>query len=165
MTDGHGRTVDFKNTIIIMTSNVGSHMIQEMGTTELDDTRRGEMEKRINELLRAQFKPEFLNRIDEIIIFHNLLPNQIGAIVDIQIRHLAARLADQDIELALQNGARIFLAEKGYDPVYGARPLKRAIQRYVENPLSMEILKGNIKAGDVIRAGADGDELVFSVSS
>ena len=165
MTDGHGRTVDFKNTIIIMTSNVGSHMIQEMGTTELDDTRRGEMEKRINELLRTQFKPEFLNRIDEIIIFHNLLPNQIGAIVDIQIRHLAARLADQDIELTLQNGARTFLAEKGYDPVYGARPLKRAIQRYVENPLSMEILKGNIKAGDVIRAGTDGDELVFSVSS
>jgi ATP-dependent Clp protease ATP-binding subunit ClpB len=165
MTDGHGRTVDFKNTIIIMTSNVGSHMIQEMGTTGLDDTRRGEMVKRINELLRVQFKPEFLNRIDEIIIFHNLLPNQIGAIVDIQIRHLAARLADQDIELTLQNGARIFLAEKGYDPVYGARPLKRAIQRYVENPLSMEILKGNIKAGDVIRAGADGDELVFSVSS
>ena len=107
----------------------------------------------------------FLNRIDEIIIFHNLSPDQIGAIVDIQMRHLAARLADQDIELTLQSGARTFLAEKGYDPVYGARPLKRAIQRYVENPLSMEILKGNIKAGDAIRAGADGDELVFSVSS
>ena len=165
MTDGHGRTVNFKNTIIIMTSNVGSHMIQEMGTTELDDTRREEIEKKIYELLRAQFKPEFLNRIDEIIIFHNLLPDQIGAIVDIQMRHLATRLADQDIELTLQNGARRFLAEKGYDPVYGARPLKRAIQRYVENPLSMEILKGNIKAGEAIRAEADGDELVFSVST
>ena len=165
MTDGHGRTVDFKNTIIIMTSNVGSHLIQEMGAGGLGAPRREEMEKRINELLRAQFKPEFLNRIDEIIIFHNLSPDQIGAIVDIQLRHLAARLANQDIELTLQNGARAFLADKGYDPVYGARPLKRAIQRYVENPLSMEILKGNIKAGNAIRAKTDGDELVFSVST
>ena len=165
MTDGHGRTVDFKNTIIIMTSNVGSHLIQEMGAGGLGAPRREEMEKRINELLRAQFKPEFLNRIDEIIIFHNLSPDQIGAIVDIQLRHLAARLADQDIELTLQNDARAFLADKGYDPVYGARPLKRAIQRYVENPLSMEILKGNIRAGNAIRAKTDGDELVFSVST
>ena len=164
MTDGHGRTVDFKNTIIIMTSNVGSHLIQEMGAGGLGAPRREEMEKRINELLRAQFKPEFLNRIDEIIIFHNLSPDQIGAIVDIQLRHLAARLANQDIELTLQNDARAFLADKGYDPVYGARPLKRAIQRYVENPLSMEILKGNIRAGNAIRAKTDGDELVFSVS-
>jgi ATP-dependent Clp protease ATP-binding subunit ClpB len=165
MTDGHGRTVDFKNTIIIMTSNVGSHLIQEMGAGDLGAPRRVEMEKRINELLRAQFKPEFLNRIDEIIIFHNLTPDQIGAIVDIQIRHLVARLADQDIELTLHNDARAFLAEKGYDPVYGARPLKRAIQRYVENPLSMEILKGNIRAGNAIRAKTGGDELVFSVST
>ena len=165
MTDGHGRTVDFKNTIIIMTSNVGSHLIQEMGAGGLGAPRREEMEKRINELLRAQFKPEFLNRIDEIIIFHNLSPDQIGAIVDIQIRHLAARLADQDIELTLQNDARAFLADKGYDPVYGARPLKRAIQRYVENPLSMEILKGNIRAGNAIQAKTDGSELVFSVST
>jgi ATP-dependent Clp protease ATP-binding subunit ClpB len=160
MTDGHGRTVDFKNTIIIMTSNVGSQMIQEM-----DESSRNEMENRITDALRAQFKPEFLNRIDETIIFHNLKPEQIGAIVNIQIRHLTARLAEQDIELVLQDSARIFLAEKGYDPVYGARPLKRAIQRYVENPLSMEILKGDIKAGDAIQAKADGDVLVFSVSS
>ncbi len=165
MTDGHGRTVDFKNTIIIMTSNVGSHMIQEMGTLASGDIRRGEIEKKINEMLRAQFKPEFLNRIDEIIIFHNLSLDQIGGIVDIQMRHLMNRLADQDIKLTLKEGARTFLAEKGYDPVYGARPLKRAIQRYVENPLSMEILKGNIKPGDKILAKKGRDELDFSVSS
>ncbi|RTZ94685.1 MAG: ATP-dependent chaperone ClpB [Deltaproteobacteria bacterium] len=165
MTDGHGRTVDFKNTIIIMTSNVGSHMIQEMGTLSRDDARRKEMEIKINEMLRAQFKPEFLNRIDEIIIFHNLTLAQIEAIVDIQIRHLVDRLADQDVQLTLKERARKFLAEKGYDPVYGARPLKRAIQRYLENPLSMEILKGNIKPGDIIQVDAGQDELNFSVTS
>ncbi len=165
MTDGHGRTVDFKNTIIIMTSNVGSHMIQEMGTLASGDIRRGEIEKKINEMLRAQFKPEFLNRIDEIIIFHNLSLEQIEGIVDIQIRHLVKRLADQDIKLTLKERARKFLAEKGYDPVYGARPLKRAIQRYLENPLSMEILKGKIKPGDTIQVDAGRDELDFSVSS
>jgi ATP-dependent Clp protease ATP-binding subunit ClpB len=165
MTDGHGRTVDFKNTIIIMTSNVGSHMIQEMGTLASGDMRRREIEKKINEMLRAQFKPEFLNRIDEIIIFHNLTLEQIEGIVDIQIRHLVKRLADQDIKLTLKERARKFLAEKGYDPVYGARPLKRAIQRYLENPLSMEILKGKIKPGDTIQVDAGRDELDFSVSS
>ncbi len=165
MTDGHGRTVDFKNTIIIMTSNVGSHMIQEMGTLASGDMRRREIEKKINEMLRAQFKPEFLNRIDEIIIFHNLSLEQIEGIVDIQIRHLVKRLADQDIKLTLKERARKFLAEKGYDPVYGARPLKRAIQRYLENPLSMEILKGKIKPGDTIQVDAGRDELDFSVSS
>ena len=161
MTDGHGRTVDFKNTIIIMTSNVGSHMIQEMGPTELDDNRRGEMEKRINELLRVQFKPEFLNRIDEIISFHNLSPDQIGAIVDIQIRQLAARLADQDIELTLQNGARTFLAEKGYDPVYGARPLKRAIQQEIENPLAQKILAGDFTPGETVKINVSDGRFTF----
>jgi ATP-dependent Clp protease ATP-binding subunit ClpB len=111
MTDGHGRTVDFKNTIIIMTSNVGSQWIQELGSSQRD-----EMEKRITEALRAQFKPEFLNRIDETIIFHNLTPNEIIKIVDIQIGRLARRLADNNIELILSNGSRQFIAEKGYDP-------------------------------------------------
>ncbi|MBW1842155.1 MAG: AAA family ATPase, partial [Deltaproteobacteria bacterium] len=156
MTDGHGRTVDFKNTIIIMTSNVGSQWIQELGVSQQD-----EMRKRVMEALRSQFKPEFINRIDEIIVFHNLSPEQINDIVDIQMRLLTKRLADRHIELSLENGARSFLAEKGYDPVYGARPLKRAIQQYIENPLSMDILEGNICDGDHIRAQIDGDRITF----
>ncbi len=164
MTDGHGRTVDFKNTLIIMTSNVGSQMIQEMGRKHLDSSERKNMESQINDALKAQFKPEFLNRIDDIIIFHNLSPDQIGAIVDIQMRHLIDRLAHQDIFLSLDDNARSFLAEMGYDRVYGARPLKRAIQRYVENPMSLEILKGTIKAKDKIQVELNGDALEFSVS-
>jgi ATP-dependent Clp protease ATP-binding subunit ClpB len=156
MTDGHGRTVDFKNTIIIMTSNVGSQWIQE-----LDSSQREEMEKRITEALRAQFKPEFLNRIDETIIFHNLTPDEIVNIVDIQIGRLASRLADNNIELILSDDAKAFIAEKGYDPIYGARPLKRVIQQYIENPLSLEILKGNLAEGARVNAEVQEDRIVF----
>ena len=133
MTDGHGRTVDFKNTLVIMTSNVGSHFIQELSAQD-----RQEMERRVNEALRATFKPEFLNRIDETIIFHNLTEDQIEAIVDIQVGYLTDRLAQRNIELVLSESARAFLAKCGYDPAYGARPLRRAIQKYLENPLSLE---------------------------
>ena len=139
MTDGHGKTVDFTNTIVIMTSNVGSQWIHELGSE-----RRQEMERRLNEALRASFKPEFLNRVDETIVFYNLTKDQIGQIVDIQIDRLAKRLADHHIQLELSEGAKKLLAAEGYDPVYGARPLKRAIQRLVENPLAMKILKGDI---------------------
>jgi ATP-dependent Clp protease ATP-binding subunit ClpB len=156
MTDGHGRTVDFKNTIVIMTSNVGSHWIQELGVS-----RRQEMEKQVMEALRASFKPEFLNRIDEIIIFQNLSSEEIVHIVDIQIERLAARLADRNIELILSDKAKALIAEKGYDPIYGARPLKRVIQQYIENPLSMEILKGNIPEGARVSAEVEGDQIVF----
>ena len=156
MTDGHGRTVDFKNTLIIMTSNIGSQWIQELG-----GSRREEMEIRITEALRANFKPEFLNRIDETIIFHNLNPDQIGHIVEIQLDRLRKRLADLHIELMLSDRARDFIAAKGYDPVYGARPLKRALQRYIENPLSMEILKGSVQAGSRIEADMSGEDIVF----
>ena len=156
MTDGHGRTVDFKNTIIIMTSNVGSQWIQELGSAG-----REEMEARISKALRAQFKPEFLNRIDETIIFQNLTPDEIVKIVDIQIQRLARRLADNDIELILSNGAKQFIAEKGYDPIYGARPLKRVIQQYIENPLSMEILKGTIAGGSRVSAEVADDQIVL----
>ncbi|MCD4777341.1 MAG: ATP-dependent chaperone ClpB, partial [Desulfobacterales bacterium] len=135
MTDGHGRTVDFKNTIIIMTSNVGSNWIQELGAYD-----RKEMENRVTEALRAGFKPEFLNRIDEIIIFHNLTHEQLGKIVRIQIEKLLKRLEQRNVKLELSDSAVRLLAEKGYDPVYGARPLKRAIQKYIENPLAVEIL-------------------------
>jgi ATP-dependent Clp protease ATP-binding subunit ClpB len=159
MTDGHGRTVDFKNTIIIMTSNIGSQWIQEHGAHN-----REEMKQRVTEALRANFKPEFLNRIDEIIIFQNLSSEQLEAIVDIQVQKLAARLADKQIELVLADSARSFLAEKGYDPVYGARPLKRAIQKHLENELSMEILKGSIQAGDRVIAEAHNDRIEFETA-
>ncbi len=156
MTDGHGRTVDFKNTIIVMTSNVGSQWIQKLGVS-----RREEMEARMTEALHANFKPEFLNRIDDIIIFHNLTPEQLRNIVEIQIKRLSARLSEKNINLVISDSAMSFLAEKGYDPIYGARPLKRAIQKYIENPLAMEILKGNILEGSSVSAKAQGDCIVF----
>ena len=157
MTDGHGRTVDFKNTIIIMTSNVGSQWIQELGTHDRD-----EMKARVTEALRANFKPEFLNRIDETIIFHNLTPEQIVDIVEIQIKRLAERLAENKIDLSLSESIKTLLAEKGYDANFGARPLKRAIQKYIENPLAMEILEGKIKEGTNIKADVEGDRIVFT---
>jgi len=157
MTDGHGRTVDFKNTIIIMTSNVGSHWIQKLGGSN-----RQEMEASITEALRENFKPEFLNRIDETIIFQNLTLEQIKEIVEIQIKRLDRRLSEMNIRLILSENAMSLLAEKGFDQVYGARPLKRAIQKYIENPLSMEILQGNIPEGAVVNADVDGDDIVFN---
>ena len=156
MTDGQGRTVDFKNTIVIMTSNIGSQWIQESTVIS-----REEMEKRVTEALRAHFKPEFLNRIDETIIFQNLTPEQITEIVAIQIRKLSGRLADRNIKLSLSDAALSLIAEKGYDPVYGARPLKRLIQQVIENPLSMEILKGSVAEGARISAEVEGDRIVF----
>ncbi len=156
MTDGHGRTVDFKNTIVIMTSNVGSQWIQELGASD-----REAMENRVTEALRASFKPEFLNRIDEIIIFQSLAADDILKIVDIQIDRLGRRLADKNIELILSDGSKELIAKKGYDPVYGARPLKRVIQQFIENPLSLEILEGKIPDGARVSAEAAGDKIVF----
>jgi ATP-dependent Clp protease ATP-binding subunit ClpB len=156
LTDGHGRTVDFKNTIIIMTSNIGSQWIQELSTSD-----RKEMERRVMDALRAGFKPEFLNRIDDIIIFQNLTPEQIGDIVEIQIRRLRKRLQRLQMDLVLSDDARMFLAQKGYDPIYGARPLKRAIQKYVENPLSIAMLKGGLPQGGTVVAEVEGEEIVF----
>jgi len=156
MTDGQGRTVDFKNTLVIMTSNIGSQWIQELA-----DSGRQEMEQRVTEALRENFKPEFLNRIDETIIFQNLAPEQLAEIVKIQVAKLRDRLADKNIGLDFSNDAVALIAAKGYDPVYGARPLKRVIQQYIENPLSLEILKGNIAEGARIRAEVEGQLIVF----
>jgi ATP-dependent Clp protease ATP-binding subunit ClpB len=156
MTDGHGRTVDFKNTIVIMTSNVGSHWIQELGANQRD-----EMEKRILEVLRASFKPEFLNRIDDIVIFHNLTSEQLGAIVEIQLERVKKRLEGQHITLELSDEAKALLAREGYDPAYGARPLKRAIQKHIENPLAMEMLQGIFVEGAHILADANEGKIVF----
>jgi ATP-dependent Clp protease ATP-binding subunit ClpB len=156
MTDGHGRTVDFKNTIIVMTSNVGSQWIQELGANQ-----REEMERRVMDALHTRFKPEFLNRIDDIIIFHNLDTEQIKAIVDIQTDRLRQRLEGQHIFLDLTDAAKEFLAKEGYDPLYGARPLKRAIQRYIENGLSLEILKGRFSEGSKILVDVEDGKVVF----
>jgi len=158
LTDGQGKTIDFKNTLIIMTSNVGSHLIQEM-----TESNRKEMEEKVFQALRTGFKPEFLNRIDETIIFHNLTHAQIRQIVDIQLERLIRRLTAMNIELQLSDDAKDLLSEKGFDPVYGARPLKRTIQQYIENPLSMEILKGGMKESSQIKAYAEGDKVQFNI--
>ncbi|MFP4036730.1 MAG: ATP-dependent chaperone ClpB, partial [Desulfobacteraceae bacterium] len=139
MTDGKGRTVDFKNTVLIMTSNVGSQWIQEMS-----DRNKEETEKRVMDALRSTFRPEFLNRIDDIIMFNALGTEEIKQIVDIQLGHLEKRLAEKKITLALTDGAKEFLARTGFDPVYGARPLKRTIQHMVQDPLATKILEGSV---------------------
>ena len=145
MTDGKGRTVDFKNTILIMTSNLGSQMIMEMG-----ESRRAEMQTQIDAILHAQFRPEFLNRIDEIIIFHSLGREHLARIIDIQVELLTRRLAEQKYSVSLTEPAKEYLIEVGYDPSFGARPLKRAIQRYVQDGLAMKILDGTFAEGDTI---------------
>jgi ATP-dependent Clp protease ATP-binding subunit ClpB len=157
MTDGQGRTVDFKNTVIIMTSNLGSQYIQDL--TGRDPK---EMEKLVTAVLREAFKPEFLNRIDEVIIFNALGREEIKAIVDIQLRRLRHSLANRKLALEITDAAKALLAEKGYDPVYGARPLKRTIQRLIQDPLAVKILAGEFKEGDRVRIDADGSDLVFS---
>ena len=153
LTDGQGRTVDFKNTVIIMTSNIGSHWIKELGP-------EAAREKVLKEL-DLHFRPEFLNRIDEIIIFHALTKEHLLQIVDIQMRRIKELLAQRKMDIELTDGARRFLAEKGYDPVFGARPLKRAIQRYLLDPLAQAILEGRFLEGDRIIADVEGDKLTF----
>jgi ATP-dependent Clp protease ATP-binding subunit ClpB len=155
LTDGQGRTVDFKNTVVIMTSNAGSQFIQELAHDET------EMRNQVMAALRAQFRPEFLNRVDDIIIFHPLRPEQIARIVDIQLAAVAKRLQDRHARLELTEAAKAVLAREGYDPVYGARPLKRVIQRDVLNPLSLKLLAGEFRDGDVIRVDVRGGALVF----
>ncbi|HPC04607.1 MAG TPA: ATP-dependent chaperone ClpB [Syntrophales bacterium] len=154
LTDGHGRTVDFKNTIAIMTSNVGSHWIQDLSLSE------EERRERTLDALRTTFKPEFLNRIDEMITFRALTVEDIDRIVDIQIENLRKRLAERRITIDLAGGAKEYLAREGYSPVYGARPLKRAIQKYLENELALRILEGDFREGDRVvvdrAAGTDG---------
>ncbi|KHA80711.1 protein disaggregation chaperone [Janthinobacterium lividum] len=157
MTDGQGRTVDFKNTVIIMTSNLGSHKIQAM---ESDDP--GVVKLAVMAEVRSHFRPEFVNRIDEIVVFHGLDEKNIGAIAKIQLKILEERLARMDMQLSLTDAALQQIAEAGYDPVYGARPLKRAIQQQIENPLSKLILEGKFGPKDEIRIDAQNGNLVFT---
>jgi ATP-dependent Clp protease ATP-binding subunit ClpB len=156
MTDGKGRTVDFKNTVIIMTSNVGSQWIHELNGTD-----NKEMERRVMDALRATFRPEFLNRVDEIVIFNSLGTEEIKKIVDIQARLLSRRFEGAKIKLELTERARDFLAESGFDPVYGARPLKRTIQHLIQDPLAIKILEGAVKEGDHVKMDVKNGEVVF----
>jgi len=161
LTDGHGRTVDFKNTVIIMTSNIGSQWI-----TEPDSKNEEEMKKRITEAMRAHFKPEFLNRVDDIIIFHRLGVNEIKKIVEIQLEDLKEILKSKKLSLEITEEAKSLLAKEGFDPVYGARPLKRVIQNEVQNVIAVKLLNGEVKEGDNIIidvTGPEGRKLVFKV--
>ncbi len=158
LTDSQGRVVDFKNTIIIMTSNIGSQYILDVAG---DDTRYDEMRSRVMEAMRNSFRPEFLNRIDEIIIFHSLQKDQLREIVKLQVQLLRSRLEDQKMSLKLADTALDFVADIGYDPVYGARPLKRAVQRYLETPIAKSILRGEFKAGDTIFVDVEDERLTF----
>ncbi|PYJ96773.1 MAG: type VI secretion system ATPase TssH, partial [Verrucomicrobia bacterium] len=162
LTDGQGRTVDFKNTLVIMTSNIGSPIIQEyFENRKLSPKSQAEMEDRVKTELKRHFRPEFLNRVDDIIIFHSLDEQQLAQIVEIQLKRLEKRLAQQHLTLAVDKSARELLARDGFDPQFGARPLKRVIQEKLLDPLSIKLLEGEFKPGDSIGVAAREDALEF----
>jgi ATP-dependent Clp protease ATP-binding subunit ClpB len=158
MTDGQGRTVDFKNTVIVMTSNLGSHRIQQMTDEGAD---QAVIKIAVMAEVKTHFRPEFVNRIDEIVVFHPLGEAQIASIAKIQLKALEQRLAKLDIKLDVSEAALKVVASAGFDPVYGARPLKRAIQQQIENPLAKEILSGKFAGGETVKVGATGGEIAF----
>jgi ATP-dependent Clp protease ATP-binding subunit ClpB len=158
LTDGQGHTVDFRNTLIVMTSNLGAEYLVAQPEGEDSDKVRDQ----VMAAVRAHFRPEFLNRVDEIILFHRLKREQMGRIVDIQIAHLQKLLEERKIAITLDGKARDWLADKGYDPAYGARPLKRAIQKSVQDPLAELILSGKIKDGETVKISAGRDGLIFN---
>ena len=162
LTDGQGRTVDFKNTVIVMTSNLGSDLIQTFRNKETGETDFEELKHTLIDVVGNHFRPEFVNRIDEVVVFHPLAASQIRSIARIQLANLDRRLSDNNLKLELSDNAMQQLAEVGFDPVYGARPLKRAIQRSIENPLAEAILSGRYKPGDTIKVDVRDGELVFS---
>ncbi len=157
LTDGQGRTVDFKNTVVIMTSNLGSDVIQELAGSDYE-----KMKAAVMEIVASRFRPEFINRIDDAIVFHPLAQEHIRAITEIQLQQLQARLTGRDITLQFSDAALNKLSEAGFDPVYGARPLKRAIQELVENPLAQSILSGDIQIGEIVNVEMSGDKLSFN---
>jgi ATP-dependent Clp protease ATP-binding subunit ClpB len=158
VTDAQGHTVDFKNTVIIMTSNVGSQYILDVAG---DDSRYEEMRSLVMDSMRGSFRPEFLNRIDEIIIFHSLKSEQLRQIVRLQLGRLSERLEDRKMSLKLSDAALDYLAEVGFDPVYGARPLKRAIQREVETQIAKGIIRGEFNEGDTMFVDVENERLAF----
>jgi len=158
LTDGQGRTVDFRNTVIVMTSNLGSQVIQDLAGEENYER----MKAAVTEIVGRHFRPEFINRIDDVVVFHPLTREQIRSITAIQIAYLRTRLRERGMDLVVTDAALDKLGEAGFDPVYGARPLRRAIQARLENPLAQEILAGRFGEGDVIRVEVEGDRLTFA---
>ena len=171
LTDGHGRTVDFKNTVVIMTSNAGVELIKReasLGFATKRDVAKArkqsyeDMKGKVMAEVKKTFRPEFLNRLDDIIVFHELTEEQLRSVVDLMVKNLQERLAERKLGVELTEGAKSWLAKKGYDPLYGARPLRRAIERYVENPLSTKVLRGEFREGDTIKVDLKGDALTFT---
>ncbi|HUT20160.1 MAG TPA: AAA family ATPase, partial [Anaerolineae bacterium] len=166
LTDGQGHVVDFRNTVLIMTSNIGTRFARKAGTlgfprpNEVGGEDEENLRSEIRDALKTTFRPEFLNRIDEIIIFHNLTQEHMLQIVDLQMQEVGARLLEQGIQLSLTDAAREWLADKGYDPQFGGRPLRRALQRYIENPLSIQLLSADLAQGHVL-ADVQDDAIVF----
>jgi ATP-dependent Clp protease ATP-binding subunit ClpB len=158
LTDGQGRTVDFRNTLIIMTSNIGAEYLVALKEDEPAEAARGQ----VMDMVKSHFRPEFLNRLDEIILFHRLKRENMGAIVDIQLKRLSKLLEDRKITLDLTDEARDMLAQRGYDPAYGARPLKRVIQKMVQDPLAEAILEGTIHDGETVKIDAGKTGLTFN---
>ncbi len=165
LTDGQGRVVDFKNTIIIMTSNLGSELILEDSSTAQDGEKAfvsQAVQEKIDALLKQHFRPEFLNRIDEIVMFKKLDKKSIGSIVKLQLERVRKRLSEKRLLIEFDEKSVEFLSEKGYDPAFGARPVKRAVQTYLENPLSKELLEGKYIEGSMIKVSSDGEKLIFN---
>jgi ATP-dependent Clp protease ATP-binding subunit ClpB len=160
LTDSQGRLVDFRNTVIIMTSNIGGQLIVDAGA-QANDEAWGRVEQRVRDELRNFFRPEFLNRVDDIIVFRPLSREDLVSIVDIQLEHLQKLLGARHLRLEVTPEAKELLAAQGYDPVYGARPLKRVIQRELQNPIALQVLEGNFHEGDTIRVERAGDHLRF----
>ena len=168
LTDGKGRTIDFKNTVVIMTSNVGASTIKKqkvMGFTSASNEKQEEYERMKDNLLeelRKSFRPEFLNRKDDVIVFHELEKEHLKDIVDLMLKDLAKRIEELDIKIEATDKTKEFLVKKGFDPEFGARPLRRAIQKMLEDKLSEEMLEGKVKAGDRITVDSDGEQLIFN---
>jgi ATP-dependent Clp protease ATP-binding subunit ClpB len=162
LTDGQGRTVDFRNTVIVMTSNLGSQMIQDAADAGGDaEEQYTKMKAAVMGVVQAHFRPEFINRLDELVVFRPLEKEQIRAIAKIQLAWLEKRLAERDLKFDIADEALALLGNVGFDPVYGARPLKRAIQQQLENPLAREILEGRFTPGTTIHVDAEGGHLAF----
>ena len=154
LTDGQGRSVDFSNTVLIMTSNLGSQYIEPDSSDE-------EVREQVLTVVQSHFRPEFLNRVDEVIVFHRLTKDDLRTIVEIQLEHVLSRLAARRLSLTLTDAAKVWLAEEGYDPAYGARPLKRLIQTEIADKLALQILDGTFREGDTVEADADESGLEF----
>ena len=165
LTDGHGRTVDFRNTLVIMTSNLGTSEASRRTAGFVTGSQQGEsarLHASVDEALRRTFRPEFLNRLDDTIVFDSLTSEQVRHIVELMLRDVESRLTEHDVAIALTDAAKDWLAEAGFDRTYGARPLRRAIQQHVENPLSRGIIAGDYTAGNTVRVDASEDGLLFN---